>query len=89
MAHYVRFCSCQMNAANLIQRKCEDDPKFVEVHKVSQQFYNPPVNYQQDFIEKTDFYLAQRVFIFVPPKMSKISNLGLIHWSIVLLYVNH
>ena len=34
MGHYVRFCSCQLNAANLIQRKCETDTKFVDVHKV-------------------------------------------------------
>ena len=34
MTPYVRFCSCQLNAANMIQKKTENDKKFAEVHKV-------------------------------------------------------
>ena len=35
MTPYVRFCSCQLTAAALLQRKTENSPEFVEVHKVS------------------------------------------------------
>ncbi|KAH3726729.1 hypothetical protein DPMN_052598, partial [Dreissena polymorpha] len=30
---YIRFCSCQLNAAALLQRLTETNPKFVEIHK--------------------------------------------------------
>ncbi|XP_046329518.2 intersectin-1-like isoform X4 [Haliotis rufescens] len=33
MTVYVRFCSCQLSAAALIQRKTEHSPEFVETHK--------------------------------------------------------
>ncbi|XP_067673962.1 intersectin-1-like isoform X2 [Haliotis asinina] len=33
MTVYVRFCSCQLSAAALIQRKTEQSPEFVETHK--------------------------------------------------------
>ena len=35
MAVYIRFCSCQLNAAALIQRKTENDSHFRDVMKVS------------------------------------------------------
>ena len=35
MTPYVRFCSCQLSAAALLQQKTENNPQFVEVHKVS------------------------------------------------------
>ena len=34
MTPYIRFCSCQLNSAALLQKKTETDPKFKEVHKV-------------------------------------------------------
>ena len=34
MTVYIRFCSCQLNAAALIQQKYESDNLFKEVHKV-------------------------------------------------------
>jgi len=34
MTPYIRFCSCQLNASNLIQYKTENDPKFREMSKV-------------------------------------------------------
>ncbi|XP_052830492.1 intersectin-1-like [Octopus bimaculoides] len=33
LSPYIRFCSCQLNAGSLLQRKTEDVPEFVEVHK--------------------------------------------------------
>ncbi|PVD28103.1 hypothetical protein C0Q70_10685 [Pomacea canaliculata] len=33
MTQYVRFCSCQLSAAALLQRKTETNPEFVEEHK--------------------------------------------------------
>ncbi|XP_076444938.1 intersectin-1-like isoform X2 [Babylonia areolata] len=33
MTPYVRFCSCQLSAAALLQRKTENHPDFVETHK--------------------------------------------------------
>ncbi|XP_070190790.1 intersectin-1-like isoform X2 [Littorina saxatilis] len=33
MTSYVRFCSCQLTAASLLQSKTENNPQFVEVHK--------------------------------------------------------
>ena len=32
---YIRFCSCQLRAAALIQHKTENSAEFKEVHKVS------------------------------------------------------
>ena len=40
MAVYIRFCSCQLNAAALIQRKTENDGHFREVMKVSFMTYS-------------------------------------------------
>ena len=34
MTPYVRFCSCQLNAAALLQRKSEEDARFKETSKV-------------------------------------------------------
>ena len=34
MTPYIRFCSVQLNAAALIQRKTENDAQFKEVVKV-------------------------------------------------------
>ena len=40
MAVYIRFCSCQLNAAALIQRKTENDGHFREVMKVTFMAYS-------------------------------------------------
>ncbi|XP_036365508.1 intersectin-1 isoform X5 [Octopus sinensis] len=33
LSPYIRFCSCQLNAGTLLQKKTENVPEFVEVHK--------------------------------------------------------
>jgi hypothetical protein len=33
MSPYIRFCSCQLNSAALLQKKSESDSKFKEAHK--------------------------------------------------------
>jgi len=34
MMPYIRFCSCQLNSAALLQKKTETDSRFKEAHKV-------------------------------------------------------
>ena len=34
MKPYIRFCSCQLNAAALLQRLTENSSQFREIHKV-------------------------------------------------------
>jgi len=34
MSPYIRFCSCQLNSAALLQKKTETDNKFTEAHTV-------------------------------------------------------
>ena len=35
MSPYIRFCSCQLNAAALIQRKTENSNEFKDLQRVS------------------------------------------------------
>jgi hypothetical protein len=41
---YIRFCSCQLNAAALLQKISETNQKFNEIHKVSLSPY-PSLNF--------------------------------------------
>jgi len=34
MSPYIRFCSCQLNSAALLQKKTETDNRFTEAHSV-------------------------------------------------------
>jgi len=52
MSPYIRFCSCQLNSAALLQKKTETDNKFNEAHAVCGflLFIDSTLSFSRDFI---------------------------------------